>query len=81
MSTYFISDLHLLESRPQATQAFVDFLDHIRDRAEALYILGDLFEVWVGDDDDAPFATTIRTLWPDRARSIPFHSFAAIAIS
>ncbi len=71
MSTYFISDLHLLESRPQATKAFMTFLDHIRDRAEALYILGDLFEVWVGDDDDAPFASSIRDLLAKQSRAHP----------
>jgi UDP-2,3-diacylglucosamine hydrolase len=71
MSTYFISDLHLLESRPQATQAFTDFLDRIRDRAEALYILGDLFEVWVGDDDDAPFASSIRERLLQQSQSHP----------
>lgn len=60
MTTYFISDLHLLESRPAATATFYQFLDDIRAQAEALYILGDLFEVWVGDDDDASFAASIR---------------------
>jgi len=62
MTTYFISDLHLLESRPAATEAFFAFLDRIRGAAKALYILGDLFEVWVGDDDDAPFADHIRSV-------------------
>lgn len=61
MTTYFISDLHLLESRPAATEAFLAFLDRIRSGTTALYILGDLFEVWVGDDDDAPFAEHIRS--------------------
>lgn len=55
MATLFISDLHLDESRPAITRAFFDFLDQKASYADALYILGDFFEVWVGDDDDAPF--------------------------
>jgi UDP-2,3-diacylglucosamine hydrolase len=46
----FISDLHLCESRPQITQAFIQFLKTTAKHAEALYILGDLFEYWPGDD-------------------------------
>ena len=54
MSTLFISDLHLDESRPAVTAAFFEFLKTDAKDADALYILGDLFEVWVGDDDNAP---------------------------
>ena len=50
MKTWFISDLHLDDSRPHITQEFFDFLTNIKDQAEALYILGDLFEAWIGDD-------------------------------
>ncbi len=46
----FISDLHLCESRPLITQAFVHFLNTSATHAQALYILGDLFEYWAGDD-------------------------------
>ena len=46
----FISDLHLCESRPHITQAFIQFLETTATHAEALYILGDLFEYWAGDD-------------------------------
>lgn len=56
---FFISDLHLDESRPAVTQAFFDFLDTRAKGADALYILGDFFEAWVGDDDDATFARHI----------------------
>lgn len=54
MSTLFISDLHLDGSRPHITSLFEHYLagDEVR-RADALYILGDLVEAWVGDDDDA----------------------------
>jgi len=49
-STYFISDLHLHPSRPHLFELFYDFIDEINDKADALYILGDLFEFWIGDD-------------------------------
>jgi UDP-2,3-diacylglucosamine hydrolase len=54
MSVFFISDLHLHPSRPEITQAFYDFLSSTANKAEALYILGDFFEAWLGDDDDTP---------------------------
>lgn len=55
--TLFIADLHLAEERPQASGRFFHFLDSVAAGADALYILGDLFEYWVGDDDvDAPIA-------------------------
>ncbi|MDP3087107.1 MAG: UDP-2,3-diacylglucosamine diphosphatase [Methylotenera sp.] len=47
----FISDLHLCVSRPQITAAFLNFLKNTAVHAKALYILGDLFEYWAGDDD------------------------------
>ena len=51
MTTLFISDLHLDSERPQITALFGRFLTDQARGAEALYILGDLFEAWVGDDD------------------------------
>lgn len=54
MTTLFISDLHLHESRPAVTQAFYQFLQGRAVGADALYILGDFFDAWIGDDDDAP---------------------------
>lgn len=50
-ATLFISDLHLCASRPHITDAFLQFLATSAKSAEALYILGDLFEYWAGDDD------------------------------
>lgn len=50
-SLLFISDLHLCASRPHITHAFLAFLEHTAAHANALYILGDLFEYWAGDDD------------------------------
>lgn len=49
--TIFISDLHLCVSRPYITEAFLHFLKHTAIKADALYILGDFFEYWAGDDD------------------------------
>jgi UDP-2,3-diacylglucosamine hydrolase len=46
----FISDLHLCDSRPHITAAFIAFLENTASQAQALYILGDLFEYWAGDD-------------------------------
>ena len=51
MSTLFISDLHLSSDQPALTQLFLDFLHQQARKAEALYILGDLFETWIGDDN------------------------------
>ena len=48
--TYFISDLHLDSSRPHLLKLFHEFIEKIKSDAEALYILGDLFEFWIGDD-------------------------------
>lgn len=46
----FVSDCHLCDSRPHITQAFIAFLANTAVNAQALYILGDLFEYWAGDD-------------------------------
>jgi len=50
-----ISDLHLQEERPDITRAFLDLLDGRARHAKALYILGDFFEAWIGDDAMTPF--------------------------
>ena len=51
MLALFISDLHLQESLPQTAQAFIDFLQQYAGKVKHLFILGDLFEYWAGDDD------------------------------
>lgn len=51
MTTLFISDLHLEAAQPDIATQFLDFLKVEAVAADALYILGDLFEYWVGDDD------------------------------
>jgi UDP-2,3-diacylglucosamine hydrolase len=53
--TLFISDLHLDVARPEHVNALAALIDEHAGKAEALYVLGDLFETWIGDDDDAPF--------------------------
>jgi UDP-2,3-diacylglucosamine hydrolase len=57
--TYFIADLHLSENRPDISACFFRFLEDEAVKAEKLYILGDLFEAWVGDDDDSVYLQTI----------------------
>ncbi|NUZ11091.1 UDP-2,3-diacylglucosamine diphosphatase [Pseudoalteromonas sp. McH1-7] len=58
--TYFIADLHLTEHRTDITEAFYAFLDHhMTVGVDALYILGDFFEVWIGDDEKDPYALRI----------------------
>jgi len=52
----FISDLHLSLDHPRSTELFLHFAANVAPKAEALFILGDLFEYWAGDDDlDDPF--------------------------
>ena len=57
---YFISDLHLEVDRPDITKLFFEFLQVVIAHASALYILGDLFESWVGDADRTPFNEQIK---------------------
>jgi len=59
MSTLFISDLHLDAARPAITDLFVHFLRSQAVHARALYILGDLFEAWIGDDTPSAAADTV----------------------
>ena len=54
MSTLFVSDVHLNDARANIVRAFLEFLDQKARHADALFILGDLFDAWLGDDDDNP---------------------------
>jgi UDP-2,3-diacylglucosamine hydrolase len=54
VSTLFISDLHLDPALPETIEQFARFIDREALRARRLYVLGDLFEAWIGDDDDNP---------------------------
>ncbi len=65
--TLFISDLHLCADRPAITELFLKFLQNDARRAQALYILGDLFEYWIGDeaatlDEHRPTIEALRAL-------------------
>ena len=56
MVQLFVSDLHLEESRPEITRAFFRLLDKLQNKFSELYLLGDIFEVWLGDDTPSPVA-------------------------
>ena len=60
MATFFISDLHLEADRPEIGEQFVAFLAGPAREADALYILGDLFEAWVGDDDPSSYYADMK---------------------
>ena len=66
MTSLFISDLHLTAGDAETTRRFVDFIEGPARAARELYILGDLFEAWIGDDDDdprlAPIVAALRGL-------------------
>lgn len=53
--TAFISDIHLCEEQPEITQSFVYFIEHIAPQFDSIYILGDLFDYWIGDDCASPY--------------------------
>ena len=68
----FISDLHLCASRPQINRIFFDFLRGPARNAESLFILGDLFEYWIGDDDlDDPFNASVVAALAEYTRNGP----------
>lgn len=60
MALRFISDIHLEANRPLITRAFLSYLTELPKDTEALYLLGDIFDAWVGDDDDDAFTVNIR---------------------
>ncbi|MCZ6889829.1 MAG: UDP-2,3-diacylglucosamine diphosphatase [Gammaproteobacteria bacterium] len=60
MTAIFVSDLHIDDPHPQILEGFRAMLDREADAAQELYILGDLVEVWVGDDDDSALADAVR---------------------
>ncbi|MES2404541.1 MAG: UDP-2,3-diacylglucosamine diphosphatase [Pseudomonadota bacterium] len=75
--TLFISDLHLDDARPHIIADFERFCANEAGRADALYVLGDLFEAYIGDDDDAPLnARTARALHGVADAGVPVHFIA-----
>jgi UDP-2,3-diacylglucosamine hydrolase len=74
MKTIFISDLHLEENQPQIIQQFTYLLNSIdATSVDALYILGDLFEAWIGDDDDTPLHQAIIRLLAETVKKVPVY--------
>lgn len=69
LPTLFISDLHLEASSPRLTQSLLAFLSQNKGACERLFILGDLFEAWIGDDDDSELSSTVATALADFAES------------
>ena len=57
---YFIADLHLSETHPELTALFNDFMQNKAQEAQAVYILGDLFDFWIGDDETSPLISQIK---------------------
>ncbi|MCL1123947.1 UDP-2,3-diacylglucosamine diphosphatase [Shewanella surugensis] len=73
MHTFFVGDLHLSANRPDITHAFNAFLDTLTANTDALYILGDLFDVWVGDDLAEPFALDIANKLKTISTQLPIY--------
>ena len=69
--TLFIADLHLCEEEPAITAGFLHFLQREAHQCDALYILGDLFEAWIGDDDPNPLHQQIA----DALQALPVPTF------
>ncbi len=60
-ATYFASDLHLTAVEDPIFDCFFAFLDRVRNDGTRLFLLGDVFETWIGDDDDAPLGTAVAS--------------------
>ncbi|MCL5261521.1 MAG: UDP-2,3-diacylglucosamine diphosphatase [Gammaproteobacteria bacterium] len=71
--TLFIADLHLNINVPETLLLLAEFLKNYTPHAEALYILGDLFEVWVGDDDSSEFLDKARQLLKKYSAKLPIY--------
>ena len=61
MRSYFVSDIHLSNENKALSDAFINFLNEIKGSCSQLFILGDLFEIWIGDDDDSEYINTIKS--------------------
>lgn len=73
MAIHLISDLHLSEESPELAQLFTTTLSAWSGKIDALYILGDLFEYWVGDDDDSPFIQSMLAAMRQFADHTPLY--------
>ncbi|MCX4024820.1 UDP-2,3-diacylglucosamine diphosphatase [Endozoicomonas sp. SM1973] len=73
MSTLFISDLHLQAERPEIVRAFLQFLAQQTQGIDSLYILGDFFEVWLGDDAVQPAHQPILASLKNLSEQLPIY--------
>ena len=75
---YFIADLHLSETHPELTALFNDFMQNQAQEAQAVYILGDLFDFWIGDDETSPLISQVKQLiknLTEKGNCLLFHSW------
>ncbi|CAL7964176.1 UDP-2,3-diacylglucosamine hydrolase [Gammaproteobacteria bacterium] len=71
--TIFIADLHLSTTQPKVTNLFFKFIEDIAPKADSLYILGDFFKFWVGDDDRSVFNERIKKALKTISSKIPVY--------
>jgi UDP-2,3-diacylglucosamine hydrolase len=71
MTTLFISDLHLAATQPELNRQFIVLLEQAQTEAEAVYILGDLFDRWIGDDNLQPYLVPIYAALKSLTQHIP----------
>ena len=69
--TLFISDLHLDEAEPKITEAFKSIIKNVASNADAVYILGDLFEIWPGDETDTALSQTVISQLQQLQQHVP----------
>ena len=73
MTTLFVSDLHLDASHPEIAEQFLEFLEQRGKDCRALYILGDLFEYWLGDDDPDPEKRSVVRALKQLSSRVPIY--------
>lgn len=72
-NTLFISDLHLSGTAKKTTELFAEFMAKITEQTDALYILGDLFQFWVGDDNYSSYNKNIKNILRSTSNKIPVY--------
>lgn len=73
MPILFISDLHVDKHSPKTIQSFIHVLNMAKDSADKVYILGDLFERWIGDDDEATYLAPVYTALKNCSLRMPVY--------
>jgi UDP-2,3-diacylglucosamine hydrolase len=71
--TYFIADIHLSAERDDITECLLTFLEQDAPQADALYVLGDLFEFWLGDDDITPLSERVASAFKTLSATTPVY--------